>query len=84
MKRTALLLLAAALSSALAYRTSAQFGISPIKRPNIASIFHPVVGQGAASPMTLPTRTARKPHGNVFRGQGDGRHRTSLLDGSGP
>ena len=48
MKRTALLLLAAALCSTLAYRASAQFGFSPIKRPNIANIFHPVVGQGAA------------------------------------
>src|SRR5215471_8046703 len=49
MKRTAPLLLAAALlCSTLAYRASAQFGFSPIKRPNIANIFHPVVGQGAA------------------------------------
>lgn len=43
-----LLLLAAALCIAPAPRASAQFGISPIKRPNIANIFHPVVGQGAA------------------------------------
>jgi len=48
MKRRALLLLAAALCSTLAYRTLAQFGFTPIKRPNIANIFHPVVGQGAA------------------------------------
>jgi len=48
MKRTALLLLAAALSATLVARASAQFGFTPIKRPNIANIFHPVVGQGAA------------------------------------
>jgi hypothetical protein len=30
------------------HRASAQFGLGPIKRPNIANIFHPVVGQGAA------------------------------------
>jgi hypothetical protein len=48
MKRTALVLLAAALSTTLAVRASAQFGFTPIKRPNIANIFHPVVGQGAA------------------------------------
>jgi hypothetical protein len=54
MKRTSRLLLAAAvgtaavLSTALVPRTFAQFGMSPIKRPNIANIFHPVVGQGAA------------------------------------
>src|ERR1043166_833370 len=48
MKRTALLLLAAVFCTTLASRTSAQFGFSPIKRPNIANIFHPVVGQGAA------------------------------------
>ena len=45
MKRTALFLLASALCINVA---SAQFGMSPIKRPNIANIFHPVVGQGAA------------------------------------
>ena len=48
MNRTALLLLAATLSTTLADRASAQFGFTPIKRPNIANIFHPVVGQGAA------------------------------------
>jgi hypothetical protein len=48
MKRTALVLLATTLCTTLAYRASAQFGFSPIKRPNIANIFHPVVGQGAA------------------------------------
>ena len=48
MKRTALLLLVAALSTTLMARASAQFGFTPIKRPNIANIFHPVVGQGAA------------------------------------
>jgi hypothetical protein len=54
MKRTTLLLLAAAIGTAAALSTSlvpgafAQFGLSPIKRPNIANIFHPVLGQGAA------------------------------------
>src|SRR5262244_193272 len=48
MKRLALLFVAAALSGALASRASAQFGLGAIKRPNIANIFHPVVGQGAA------------------------------------
>jgi hypothetical protein len=48
MKRTTLLLLAGALCLILVPRASAQFGMSPIKRPNIANIFHPVVGQGAA------------------------------------
>jgi hypothetical protein len=54
MKRTTLLLLAsaigtaAALSPSLVPRAFAQFGLSPIKRPNIANIFHPVVGQGRA------------------------------------
>jgi hypothetical protein len=48
MKRIALVLLATILSTTLAHRASAQFGLGPIKRPNIANIFHPVVGQGAA------------------------------------
>src|SRR5690349_23204418 len=49
MKSTALILLAAsAVCITLTSSASAQFGISPIKRPNIANIFHPVVGQGAA------------------------------------
>jgi len=54
MKRTTLLLLAPAIGTAAALATAlvpgafAQFGLSPIKRPNIANIFHPVVGQGAA------------------------------------
>jgi len=54
MKRTTLLLLATAIGTAAALSTSlvpgtfAQFGLSPIKRPNIANIFHPVLGQGAA------------------------------------
>src|SRR5215510_12169122 len=48
MKRTALILLASAVCMTLVSSASAQFGISPIKRPNIANIFHPVVGQGAA------------------------------------
>src|SRR5262245_13288052 len=48
MKLRAMVLLAVLLCGTLAYRASAQFGFSPIKRPNIANIFHPVVGQGAA------------------------------------
>ena len=48
MKRTALILLASAVCITLTSPASAQFGIGPIKRPNIANIFHPVVGQGAA------------------------------------
>jgi hypothetical protein len=48
MKRTGLLFLAFMTCIALGPRASAQFGVSPIKRPNIANIFHPVVGQGAA------------------------------------
>jgi hypothetical protein len=47
MKRTILVLLAAAVGTSIAPPTSAQFGMSPIKRPNIANIFRPVVGQGA-------------------------------------
>jgi len=47
-ERIALVLLATVLSTTLAQRASAQFGLGPIKRPNIANIFHPVVGQGAA------------------------------------
>jgi hypothetical protein len=48
MKRIALFPLAAMLCVTLVPRASAQFGMSPMKRPNIANIFHPVVGQGAA------------------------------------
>jgi hypothetical protein len=48
MKRTTLLLFAGVLGFILVPRAPAQFGMSPIKRPNIANIFHPVVGQGAA------------------------------------
>jgi hypothetical protein len=48
MKRTALILLASSVCITLWSPASAQFGITPIKRPNIANIFHPVVGQGAA------------------------------------
>jgi len=48
MKRTAVFLLSALIGSTLACRASAQYGFTPIKRPNIANIFHPVVGQGAA------------------------------------
>ena len=64
MKRTALLLLAAALCSTLAYRASAQFGISPIKRPNIANILHPVVGQGAAYETT--DKDGKKSHMEMY------------------
>ena len=53
MKFRAPVLLAVLLCSILAYRASAQFGFgAPIKRPNIANIFHPVVGQGAAYDVT--------------------------------
>ena len=52
MKRKTLLLLAA-LSSALAPSVSAQLGnITAFKRPNIANLFHPVVGSGAAYEQT--------------------------------
>src|SRR5262249_10363712 len=65
MKRTAMLLLAAAtLCSTLAYRTSAQFGFTPIKRPNIANIFHPVVGQGAAYDTT--DKDGKKSHMEMY------------------
>jgi hypothetical protein len=64
MRRTALLLLAAALSSALAYRAFAQFGMSPIKRPNIANIFHPVVGRGAAYDTT--DKDGKKGHMEMY------------------
>jgi len=47
------LLVAAALSITLAPSLSAQFGnLAPFKRPNIANIFHPVVGAGAAYEQT--------------------------------
>ena len=64
MKRTALLLLAAVLCTTLASRTSAQFGFSPIKRPNIANIFHPVVGQGAAYETT--DKDGKKSHMEMY------------------
>lgn len=64
MKRSALLLLATLLCSTLAYRASAQFGISPIKRPNIANIFHPVVGQGAAYDTT--DKDGKKSHMEMY------------------
>jgi len=46
MKRKALVLLAAVACAAGAPQVRGQFGFSAIKRPNIASIFHPVVGAG--------------------------------------
>jgi hypothetical protein len=64
MKRTALFLLAAALSTTLAARASAQFGFTPIKRPNIANIFHPVVGQGAAYETT--DKDGKKSHMEMY------------------
>jgi hypothetical protein len=65
MKRAALFVLAAAaICSTLAYRASAQFGFSPIKRPNIANIFHPVVGQGAAYDST--DKDGRKTHLEMY------------------
>ena len=64
MKRTALLLLAAVFCTTLASRTSAQFGFSPIKRPNIANIFHPVVGQGAAYETT--DKDGKKSHMEMY------------------
>jgi hypothetical protein len=48
MKRKVLMLLAAVVSTVAASGVYAQFGFGPIKRPNIANIFHPVVGAGAA------------------------------------
>jgi len=64
MKRRALLLLAAALCSILAYRTSAQFGFTPIRRPNIANILHPVVGQEAAYDTT--DKDGKKSHMEMY------------------
>jgi len=46
MKRKALVLLAAMACVAGASQVRGQLGFSAIKRPNIASIFHPVVGAG--------------------------------------
>jgi hypothetical protein len=46
MKRKALVLLAAVACAAGASQVRGQFGFSAIKRPNIANIFHPVVGAG--------------------------------------
>ena len=46
MKRTAVVLLAAVACAAGASQVRGQFGFSAIKRPNIANIFHPVVGAG--------------------------------------
>ncbi len=48
MKRKVLVLLAAVVSTVAASGVYGQFGFGPIKRPNIANIFHPVVGAGAA------------------------------------
>jgi len=48
-KRTILVLLAATATSTLSPLASAQLpGFTAIKRPNIANIFHPAVGAGAA------------------------------------
>ena len=64
MKRRALLLLATMLCTALVPSASAQFGFSPIKRPNIANIFHPVVGQGAAYDTT--DKDGKKSHMEMY------------------
>jgi len=47
MKRKALVLLAAVACAAGASQVRGQFGFSAVKRPNIANIFHPVVGAGS-------------------------------------
>jgi len=47
MTRTAVVLLAAVACAAGASQVRGQFGFSAIKRPNIANIFHPVVGAGS-------------------------------------
>src|SRR5436190_12727909 len=52
MKRKILALLAAVVCTSGPSGAYGQFGISPIKRPNIANIFHPVVGVGAAYEQT--------------------------------
>ena len=53
MKRTVLALMVAAVCMGVAVSASAQFGgLTAIKRPNIANIFHPVVGAGAAYEQT--------------------------------
>jgi hypothetical protein len=52
MKRAVFTLLALTLASLPAPRGSAQFGLTPIKRPNIANVFHPVVGAGAVYDQT--------------------------------
>ena len=64
MKRRTLLLLATMLCTALVQSASAQFGFSPIKRPNIANIFHPVVGQGAAYDTT--DKDGKKSHMEMY------------------
>lgn len=45
--RFPLLLLCAVVCAFLVPGASAQFGFTPFKRPNIANIFHPVIGAGA-------------------------------------
>lgn len=64
MKLRAIVLLAAILCGTLAYQASAQFGIGSVKRPNIANIFHPVVGQGAAYETT--DKDAKKSHMEMY------------------
>ena len=62
MKRKVLVLLAAVVSTVAASGVYGQFGFGPIKRPNIANIFHPVVGAGAACGrcFEVATRYGRK------------------------
>jgi hypothetical protein len=52
MIRKVLVLLAVAVCTAGTSQVRAQFGFTPIKRPNIANIFHPVVGAGTVYEQT--------------------------------
>ena len=52
MKRAALILLAVMVGGVGASQVYAQFGFPSIKRPNIANIFHPVVGAGTVYEQT--------------------------------
>ena len=52
MNRKVLVIVAAVVCAIGTGTLNAQFGLSPIKRPNIANIFHPVVGVGAAYEQT--------------------------------
>ena len=52
MNRKVLVIVAAVVCAIATGTLNAQLGLSPIKRPNIANIFHPVVGVGAAYEQT--------------------------------